>query len=76
MLVCKTLRLAAYPLDLINASIVGMRGALQGLASHGRSPPHLTLGFDELQKVVGFHEYYEESARYSQPIREDTASKD
>eukprot|EP00966_Prymnesium_polylepis_P220143 5092886-Prymnesium_polylepis.1 len=58
-------KLAAYPIDLINASIVGMREALANLAEHGHSPPHLTLPFDELQAVVGFPEYYEEAARYA-----------
>ena len=58
-------KLAAYPIDLLNASIVGMREALVGLREHGRSPAHLTLPLEELQAVVGFPEYYEESARYS-----------
>ncbi|KAL1508279.1 hypothetical protein AB1Y20_004393 [Prymnesium parvum] len=43
-------KLAAFPIDLINASIVGMREALGGLRKHGRSPAHLTLPFDELSR--------------------------
>ena len=54
---------AAFPLDLINASIVSMRAALEGL-KQGKPPPALTLPFDELQAAVGFPEYYAEEARY------------
>ena len=59
-------KLAAYPLDLLNASVVGMRLALKGLAS-GKPPDELTLPFAELQKIVGFPEYYDEEARYRVP---------
>jgi 2-methylisocitrate lyase-like PEP mutase family enzyme len=55
--------IAAFPLDLINASIISMRAALEGL-KHGKPPPALSLPFDELQEVVGFPEYYAEEARY------------
>lgn len=41
-----------------------MRQALQGLNDHGMSPPHLALPFEDLQQVVGFHEYYEEESKY------------
>jgi 2-methylisocitrate lyase-like PEP mutase family enzyme len=56
--------LAAYPLDLLNASVVAMRMALAHLRSRGAPPAELTLPFAELQKVVGFEEYYAEEARY------------
>ncbi len=56
--------IAAYPLDLLNASIVAMRAALAGLKDGGRPPAHLALPFDELQTVVGFDAYYAEEARY------------
>ena len=55
--------IAAFPLDLLNASIVSMRAALDGL-KHGKPPPALSLPFDELQDVVGFTEYYAEAERY------------
>ena len=55
--------IAAFPLDLLNASIVSMRAALEGL-KHGQPPASLSLPFDELQDVVGFSEYYAEEARY------------
>ena len=56
--------LAAYPLDLLNASIVAQRRALDALARGGLPPSELSLPFDELQRVVGFPEYYEEADRY------------
>ena len=55
--------IAAFPLDLINASIVSMRAALEGL-KQGRPPQELSLPFEELQEVVGFKEYYAEEAKY------------
>ena len=55
--------IAAFPLDLLNASIVSMRAALEGL-KQGRPPQELSLPFEELQEVVGFKEYYEEEAKY------------
>lgn len=55
--------IAAFPLDLLNASIVSMRSALVGL-KHGKPPASLSLPFEELQDVVGFSEYYAEEARY------------
>ena len=54
--------LAAYPLTLLNASIFGMRGALSALKTGDPSP--FPLGFDELQRVVGFPEYYDAEVRY------------
>jgi len=56
--------LAAYPLDLLNASVVAMRSALQSLQQHGRPPEALTLPFPEIQRVVGFEDYDKEAARY------------
>lgn len=55
---------AAYPLDLLNASIVGMRLALDALRQTGAPPPAHSLPFAELQRVVGFDDYYAEEARY------------
>jgi len=60
--------LAAYPLTLLNASIVGMRGALDELHASGGgggvpAAAH-SLPFAELQRVVGFPDYYEEEERY------------
>ena len=59
-------KLAAYPLDLLNASIVGMRRALATIAATGKPPPADTLPFAELQRAVGFEAYYAEEARYKE----------
>lgn len=57
-------KLAAYPLDLLNASIAGMRRALDALAHHRRPDAADSLEFADLQSAVGFPEYYEQEARY------------
>ena len=56
-------KLAAYPLDLLNASIVAQRAALEGMKG-GVPPEEYSLPFEELQSVVGFPEYYAEADRY------------
>tara|TARA_B100000524_G_C23622583_1_gene360310 strand:- start:221 stop:772 length:552 start_codon:yes stop_codon:yes gene_type:complete len=55
---------AAYPLDLINASIVAMRATLKGLKKSGSPPKDLTLPFSECMEAVGFDEYYKEADQY------------
>jgi 2-methylisocitrate lyase-like PEP mutase family enzyme len=59
-----TRTLAAYPLDLLNASIVAQRRALESLRATGLPPSDATLPFAELQEVVGFDAYYTEEERY------------
>ena len=61
--------LAAYPLDLLNASIIGMNRTLAMLAATGHPPEHDSLPFHELQVAVGFPQYYEEEERYRPPGR-------
>ena len=56
--------LAAYPLDLLNASIAGMQRALGAIDAHERPSAADTLDFAELQRVTGWPEYYEQEARY------------
>ena len=60
-------KLAAYPLDLLNASILAQRRVLASLAATGRPPEQDTMAFSELQAAVGFPEYYEEEQRYKLP---------
>jgi 2-methylisocitrate lyase-like PEP mutase family enzyme len=55
-------KLAAYPLTLLNASIVAMQRALSELEK-GRTPEGL-LSFPELRRLVGFDAYDAEAARY------------
>ena len=57
-------KLAAYPLDLLNASILAQRRALEGLRATGLPPKEDTLPFAELQAAVGFPKYYEEEEKY------------
>lgn len=55
--------LAAYPLTLLNASILAMQDALQQLASQ-ESPHPAPFDFDELKDIVGFNWYGAEEDRY------------
>ena len=55
-------KLAAYPLTLLNASIVAMRGALASLEK-GETPAGL-LPFAELRTLLGFDAYDREAERY------------
>ena len=57
-------KLAFYPVDLLQASIGGMRRTLDSIAATGKPHPDETMPFQELQKIVGFPEYYEEEERY------------
>jgi hypothetical protein len=52
----------AYPLTLLNASIVAMQRALEELRRG--DPPSGLLPFSALRTVVGFDAYDAESARY------------
>lgn len=56
-------RIAAYPLTLLNTSILAMQRAL-GSLSRGE-PASALLPFDELKRVVGFDDYDTEQVRYS-----------
>mmetsp|Transcript_7840 Transcript_7840/g.11831 ORF Transcript_7840/g.11831 Transcript_7840/m.11831 type:complete len:246 (-) Transcript_7840:48-785(-) len=55
--------IAAYPLTLLSASINSMQLALQRL-KEGESCEGLLVPFKEVQRVVGFPEYYMEEERY------------
>lgn len=55
-------KIAAYPFALLNASIAGMKRALEEL-KRGESPENLS--FKELQDIVGFTKYFEEEGRYA-----------
>ncbi|ALG69360.1 carboxyvinyl-carboxyphosphonate phosphorylmutase [Beggiatoa leptomitoformis] len=56
--------LVAYPLTLLNVSILAMQQALQHL-KNGQQPEQL-LSFTTLKEVVGFTAYYQEEERYPQ----------
>jgi len=55
-------KIAAYPLTLLNAAACAMQKALNGL-KRGKHTADL-LDFSDLQKIVGFNDYYEEEKRY------------
>ncbi|MBW1792597.1 MAG: isocitrate lyase/PEP mutase family protein [Deltaproteobacteria bacterium] len=55
-------KIAAYPLTLLSASIQAMQNSLD-ILKQGDYPDHIS--FPELQKIVGFDEYYREEKRYS-----------
>jgi 2-methylisocitrate lyase-like PEP mutase family enzyme len=56
-------KLAAYPLTLLNASIVAMRRALETIG-RGEPVPGL-MPFSELRQLVGFDDYDRDAARYA-----------
>jgi len=60
--------LAAYPFATLNPAIVAMRASLRALGAEGEEAratrERFALGFPELQRVVGFPQYYAEEARY------------
>lgn len=57
-------KIAAYPLVLISAAISAMQQALQALAPDANVPHPPEVSFTELQKVVGFPEYWAAEERY------------
>ena len=61
-------KIAAYPLTLLSASIQAMQNSLD-ILKQGDYPDHIS--FPELQKIVGFDEYYREEKRYSLSIDEN-----
>ncbi|MDH4321158.1 MAG: isocitrate lyase/PEP mutase family protein, partial [Desulfobulbaceae bacterium] len=56
-------KIAAYPLTLLNSAARAMQEALATLAK-GNHPERL-LDFADLQRLVGFDDYYREEARYA-----------
>ena len=50
--------------DLLNASIVAQRRALDAIKATGKPPEEFSLPFEELQRVCGFPDYYAEAERY------------
>lgn len=57
-------KLVAYPLSLLGVSMVAMQRALEGLKD-GRVPSSTDMGsFADIQRVLGFQDYYAEAERY------------
>ena len=55
---------AAYPITLLSVSIRAMKEALVAIKS-GNSTDGLVLPFTEVQKDVGFQQYYDDLDRYN-----------
>uniref|UniRef100_A0A7S3QYG1 Isocitrate lyase n=1 Tax=Dunaliella tertiolecta TaxID=3047 RepID=A0A7S3QYG1_DUNTE len=60
-------KLVAYPLSLLGVSIRAMQQALGSLQT-GQIPAEKEMGsFQDIQKAVGFDEYFEQEAKYALP---------
>ncbi len=57
-------KIAAYPLVLLSAAIAAMQQALQALAPDANVPQPPAVPFGELQKIVGFPDYWAAEERY------------
>ncbi len=57
-------KLAAYPLVLLSAAVTAMQQAIAALQPNSNVAQPPQVSFEELKKVVGFPEYYEQEARY------------
>ena len=56
--------LVAWPLTLLSSAMRAMRDALAGMKA-GRHPDEKLLSFEEVRRIVGFEDYYEEDDRYA-----------
>jgi 2-methylisocitrate lyase-like PEP mutase family enzyme len=57
-------KLALYPVVLMSSAITAMQAALAALKSDGRTPLPPSIAFADLQRLVGFPEYWERETRY------------
>jgi 2-methylisocitrate lyase-like PEP mutase family enzyme len=57
-------KLAVYPVMLLSASIAAMQGVLAALQPGARAPLPPTISFNDLQKVVGFPDYWARETQY------------
>jgi 2-methylisocitrate lyase-like PEP mutase family enzyme len=57
-------KLAVYPVMLLSASISAMQAALAALRPGASAPLPPSISFSDLQKVVGFPEYWARETRY------------
>lgn len=56
--------LVAWPLTLMSAAMKAMREALSEMKAD-RHPDEMLLSFEELRRIVGFEDYYDEDDRYA-----------
>jgi 2-methylisocitrate lyase-like PEP mutase family enzyme len=57
-------RLAIYPVMTLSAAITAMQASLAALRQGDTATPPGAVSFAELQKIVGFPEYWERETRY------------
>jgi 2-methylisocitrate lyase-like PEP mutase family enzyme len=57
-------KLAVYPVMLLSASITAMQGVLAALRPGASTPLPPSISFSELQKVVGFPDYWARETQY------------
>jgi len=57
-------KLAVYPVMLLSASIAAMQGVLAALRPGASAPLPPSVSFSDLQKVVGFPDYWARETQY------------
>ena len=57
-------KLALYPVMLLSSSIAAMQGTLAALRPGAAATPPPAVSFTDLQKVVGFPDYWDRETRY------------
>jgi 2-methylisocitrate lyase-like PEP mutase family enzyme len=57
-------KLALYPVMLLSATITAMQDTLRAMRPQSGAVMPPAISFTDLQKVVGFHGYWEQEARY------------
>jgi 2-methylisocitrate lyase-like PEP mutase family enzyme len=57
-------KLALYPVTLLSSSIAAMQGTLATLRPGAAAVPPPAVSFTDLQKVVGFPDYWDRETRY------------
>ena len=60
-------KLALYPVMLLSSSIAAMQATLAALRPGSTAPQPPSVGFTELQGIVGFPAYWDQETRYSVP---------
>jgi 2-methylisocitrate lyase-like PEP mutase family enzyme len=58
--------LATWPLTLLSAAMQAMTDALAALGGAGEMPP--AMPFAQVQRRLGFADYYTDLARYEDPV--------
>ena len=60
-------KLALYPVMLLSSSIAAMQATLAAMRPGSTAPQPPSVGFTELQGIVGFPAYWDQETRYSVP---------